>query len=69
MDCVPPTSVHQWPLDAVACDPLFMLACAMLMTPSTQQAQYTQILLANLRQLWTDYGQLAEVHLAITIQF
>eukprot|EP01059_Diplonema_ambulator_P010758 TRINITY_DN20796_c0_g1_i1.p1 TRINITY_DN20796_c0_g1~~TRINITY_DN20796_c0_g1_i1.p1 ORF type:complete len:540 (+),score=167.42 TRINITY_DN20796_c0_g1_i1:68-1687(+) len=25
------------------------------------QDQYTQILLANLRQLWTDYGQLAEV--------
>eukprot|EP00040_Diaphanoeca_grandis_P035276 m.221268 g.221268 ORF g.221268 m.221268 type:complete len:730 (-) comp33344_c0_seq1:30-2219(-) len=29
--------------------------------PSITQAQYTQILLANLRQIWTDYGDLAEV--------
>jgi hypothetical protein len=30
-------------------------------TPVITQDQYTQILLANLRQLWTDYGELAEV--------
>lgn len=29
--------------------------------PDITQDQYTQILLANLRQLWTDYGELAEV--------
>ena len=29
--------------------------------PVITQDQYTKILLANLRQLWTDYGPLAEV--------
>jgi hypothetical protein len=28
------------------------------------QDQYTQVLLANLRQLWTEYGPLAEVTFA-----
>jgi len=29
--------------------------------PNITQDQYTQVLTANLRQLWTDYGELAEV--------
>merc|ERR1712226_320375 len=29
--------------------------------PDITQVQYTKVLLANLRQLWTDYGSLAEV--------
>ena len=33
MDCV-----HQWPLDAAACDLLFMLTCAILMTSSESKA-------------------------------
>ena len=43
MDCVAPPpsrSIHPRPLDAVACDLLFMLTCAILMTSSTRRSNW-----------------------------